>query len=241
MAVRLDNRQEDFEPAFAALLASKREATVDVATTVADILADVKSRGDAALLALTARFDEMSVDSVAELAVQQGEIDAALDGLTPDLRDALETAARRIRAFHQRQMPQDFDFTDDDGVGLGMRHTPVDAAGLYVPGGKAAYPSSVLMNAIPAAVAGVERRVIVVPAPGGYVGPMVLAAAAIAGVTEIWRIGGAQAIAALAYGTDSILPVDKIVGPGNAYVAAAKRQVYGTVGITPSPARRKSW
>ena len=231
MAVRLDNRQEDFEPAFAALLASKREATVDVATTVADILADVKSRGDAALLALTARFDEMSVDSVVELAVQQGEIDAALDGLTPDLRDALETAARRIRAFHQRQMPQDFDFTDDDGVGLGMRHTPVDAAGLYVPGGKAAYPSSVLMNAIPAAVAGVERRVIVVPAPGGYVSPMVLAAAAIAGVTEIWRIGGAQAIAALAYGTDSILPVDKIVGPGNAYVAAAKRQVYGTVGI----------
>ena len=231
MAVRLDSRQEDFEPAFAALLASKREATVDVATTVADILADVKSRGDAALLDLTARFDDLSADCVADLAVEQDEIDSALDGLTPDLRTALETAAQRIRAFHQRQMPQDFDFTDDDGVGLGLRHTPVDAAGLYVPGGKAAYPSSVLMNAIPAAVAGVERRVIVVPAPGGYVSPMVLAAAAIAGVTEIWRIGGAQAIAALAYGTDSILPVDKIVGPGNAYVAAAKRQVYGTVGI----------
>jgi len=231
MAVRLDNQQQDFESEFTALLASKREATADVATTVAAILADVQTRGDAALLELTARFDNLSADSMADLVVPQAEIDAAVAGLSDELRQALETAAARIRSFHERQMPQGFDITDDEGVELCMRYSPVDAAGLYVPGGKAAYPSSVLMNAIPAAVAGVQRRVIVVPAPGGFVSPMVLAAAGIAGVTEIWRVGGAQAIAALAYGTQSIRPVDKIVGPGNAYVAAAKRQVYGTVGI----------
>jgi len=231
MAVRLDNRQNGFEEGFAALLASKREATVDVADAVSSIIADVRARGDAALLELTAKFDGMPAGSMAELAVPRAAIDAALEGLTPGLRDALETAAARIRAFHQRQLPKGFEFTDDDGVGLGMRYSPVDAAGLYVPGGKAAYPSSVLMNAIPAAVAGVARRVIVVPAPQGYVSPMVLAAAGIAGIDEIWRVGGAQAVAALAYGTESIRPVDKIVGPGNAYVAAAKRQVYGTVGI----------
>ncbi|PDH55176.1 MAG: histidinol dehydrogenase [SAR116 cluster bacterium MED-G06] len=231
MAVRLDNCQDGFEAGFATLLASKREATVDVADTVSSIIADVRARGDAALLELTAKFDGMLAGSMAELAVPRSEIDAALDALTPALRDSLETAAARIRAFHERQFPQGFDFTDDDGVGLGMRYSPVDAAGLYVPGGKAAYPSSVLMNAIPAEVAGVPRRVIVVPAPQGYVSPMVLAAAGIAGVDEIWRVGGAQAVAALAYGTDSIRPVDKIVGPGNAYVAAAKRQVYGQVGI----------
>ena len=231
MAVRLDNRQDGFEEGFAALLASKREATVDVADTVSSIIADVRARGDAALLELTAKFDGLQAASMAELAVPRAEIDAALQGLTPALRDSLETAASRIRAFHERQRPQGFDFTDDDGVGLGMRYSPVDAAGLYVPGGKAAYPSSVLMNAIPAEVAGVARRVIVVPAPQGYVSPMVLAAAGIAGVDEIWRVGGAQAVAALAYGTASIRPVDKIVGPGNAFVAAAKRQVYGAVGI----------
>ena len=231
MAVRLDNCQDGFEAGFATLLASKREATVDVADTVSSIIADVRARGDAALLELTAKFDGMLAGSMAELAVPRSEIDAALDALTPALRGSLETAAARIRAFHERQLPQGFDFTDDDGVGLGMRYSPVDAAGLYVPGGKAAYPSSVLMNAIPAEVAGVPRRVIVVPAPQGYVSPMVLAAAGIAGVDEIWRVGGAQAVAALAYGTDSIRPVDKIVGPGNAYVAAAKRQVYGQVGI----------
>ena len=231
MAVRLDNRQDGFEEGFAALLASKCEATVDVADTVSSIIADVRARGDAALLELTAKFDGLQAASMAELAVPRAEIDAALQGLTPALRDSLETAASRIRAFHERQRPQGFDFTDDDGVGLGMRYSPVDAAGLYVPGGKAAYPSSVLMNAIPAEVAGVARRVIVVPAPQGYVSPMVLAAAGIAGVDEIWRVGGAQAVAALAYGTASIRPVDKIVGPGNAFVAAAKRQVYGAVGI----------
>ena len=231
MAVRLDNRQDDFEARFEMVLASKREATVDVADAVAGIIAEVRARGDAALLELTSKYDRLPAGSMAELAVGRDEIDAALGGLTPALRDSLETAAARIRRFHERQFPQGFDYEDEDGVGLGMRYLPVDAAGLYVPGGKAAYPSSVLMNAIPAAVAGVERRVIVVPAPDGYVSPMVLAAAGIAGVDEIWRVGGAQAVAALAYGTDSIRPVDKIVGPGNAYVAAAKRQVYGTVGI----------
>ena len=200
MAVRLDNRQDGFEAGFVALLASKREATVDVADTVSSIIADVRARGDAALLELTARFDGMEAASMAELAVPRSEVDAALDGLTPALRDSLETAAARIRAFHERQCPQGFDFTDDDGVGLGMRYSPVDAAGLYVPS-KTAYPSSVLMNAIPAEVAGVPRRVIVVPAPQGYVGPMVLAAAGIAGVDEIWRwrrTGRCR----LAYGTE---------------------------------------
>ena len=231
MAARLNQNQQDFEARFDALLASKREADVDVGEAVACIISDVRRRGDAALLDLTAKFDCLTANNVADLAVNRDEIDAALDALTPSLRDSLETAAKRIRAFHERQRPEGFDYTDDTGVGLGMRYTPVDAAGLYVPGGKAAYPSSVLMNAMPAAVAGVARRVIVVPAPDGFVSPMVLAAAGIAGVDEIWRIGGAQAIAALAFGSETIAPVDKIVGPGNAYVAAAKRQVYGTVGI----------
>ena len=231
MAARLDQNQQDFEARFAALLAAKREADVDVGNAVAAIIGDIRQRGDAALLDLTAKYDRLQADAVSELAVSRDEIDAALDGLTPALRQSLEMAASRIRAFHERQIPVGFDYQDDAGVGLGMRYTPVDAAGLYVPGGKAVYPSSVLMNAMPAAVAGVERRVIVVPAPDGFVSPMVLAAAGIAGVDEIWRVGGAQAIAALAYGTETIAPVDKIVGPGNAYVAAAKRQVYGTVGI----------
>lgn len=231
MAARLNQNQQDFEARFDALLASKREADVDVGEAVASIISDVRRRGDAALLDLTAKFDRLTANNVADLAVSRDEIEAALDALTPSLRDSLETAAKRIRAFHERQRPEGFDYTDDTGVGLGMRYTPVDAAGLYVPGGKAAYPSSVLMNAMPAAVAGVARRVIVVPAPDGFVSPMVLAAAGIAGVDEIWRIGGAQAIAALAFGSETIAPVDKIVGPGNAYVAAAKRQVYGTVGI----------
>ena len=231
MAARLNQNQQDFEARFDALLASKREADVDVGEAVAGIISDVRRRGDAALLDLTAKFDRLTANNVADLAVSRDEIEAALDALTPSLRDSLETAAKRIRAFHERQRPEGFDYTDDTGVGLGMRYTPVDAAGLYVPGGKAAYPSSVLMNAMPAGVAGVARRVIVVPAPDGFVSPMVLAAAGIAGVDEIWRIGGAQAIAALAFGSETIAPVDKIVGPGNAYVAAAKRQVYGTVGI----------
>ena len=231
MAARLDLGQPDFAARFEAVLDAKRESDVNVADRVAQIIANVRSHGDSALLELTERFDRLKADSVEALAVTRNEIDHAFNQLTPDLRHALETAATRIRSFHERQRPEGFEYTDDDGVALGMKFSPVDAAGLYVPGGKAAYPSSVLMNAIPAAVAGVERRVIVVPAPDGFVSPMVLAAAAIAGVTEIWKIGGAQAVAALAYGTQTIQPVDKIVGPGNAYVATAKRQVYGKVGI----------
>ena len=231
MAARLDLGQPDFAARFEAVLDAKRESDVNVADSVSQIIGDVRSRGDAALLELTERFDRLKADKVAALAVTRDEIDHALNQLTPELKAALETAATRIRSFHEKQRPEGFEYTDDDGVALGMKFSPVDAAGLYVPGGKAAYPSSVLMNAIPAAVAGVERRVIVVPAPDGFVSPMVLAAAAIAGVTEIWKIGGAQAVAALAYGTQTIQPVDKIVGPGNAYVAAAKRQVYGKVGI----------
>ena len=231
MAARLDLGQPDFAARFEAVLDAKRESDVNVADRVAQIIANVRSHGDPALLELTERFDRLKADSVEALAVTRDEIDHAFNQLTPDLRHALETAANRIRSFHERQRPEGFEYTDDDGVALGMKFSPVDAAGLYVPGGKAAYPSSVLMNAIPAAVAGVERRVIVVPAPDGFVSPMVLAAASIAGVTEIWKIGGAQAVAALAYGTQTIQPVDKIVGPGNAYVATAKRQVYGKVGI----------
>lgn len=231
MAIRLDYNQADFEPQFAALLDSKRESDQDVADIVASILARVRNEGDAALLDLTAQFDHFKQDNVAALAISKAEMQSALDALDAPLRAALVTARDRIRAFHEKQIPDGFGGFDDDGVALAMRYTAVDAAGLYVPGGKAAYPSSVLMNAIPAAVAGVERRVMVVPAPGGYVNPLVLAAAALADVTEIWRIGGAQAVAALAYGTKTIAPVDKIVGPGNAFVATAKRQVFGTVGI----------
>jgi histidinol dehydrogenase len=231
MATRLDFRQPDFESRFTLLLGSKRESDQDVSLAVAEIIADVRARGDAALLELTAKFDRLEADTVAALAVSKTEMDAALAALDPALRGALEVAATRIRAFHEKQLPTGFTYTDDAGVELGLRYTPVDAAGLYVPGGKAVYPSSVLMNAIPAQVAGVERRVIVVPAPHGYVSPMVLAAAALGGATEMWRLGGAQAVAALAYGTQTIVPVSKIVGPGNAYVAAAKRQVFGAVGI----------
>jgi histidinol dehydrogenase len=231
MSRRLDYSKPDFAAGFADLLASKRESDIDVSDAVAAIIADVRGRGDAALLALTAKFDRLQSDTVGALAVGVDEMHAALNELAPALRGALEVAASRIRAFHEKQLPVGLAYEDDNGVKLGMRYTPVDAAGLYVPGGKAVYPSSVLMNTIPAMVAGVQRRVIVVPAPEGYVSPMVLAAAALGGATEMWRIGGAQAVAALAYGTDSIKPVDKIVGPGNAYVAAAKRQVFGAVGI----------
>ena len=231
MATRLDYNQANFESQFSSLLNSKRESDQDVADVVASILARVRSEGDAALLDLTAQFDRFKQDNIAALAISKTEMQLALDELDPPLRTALEMARDRIRAFHEKQIPDDFGGLDDDGVAMAMRYTPVDAAGLYVPGGKAAYPSSVLMNAIPAAVAGVERRVMVVPATDGYVNPLVLAAAALAEVTEVWRIGGAQAVAALAYGTQTIAPVDKIVGPGNAFVATAKRQIFGTVGI----------
>ena len=231
MPSRLDSRSPDFEGDFGRLLTSKREDGADVSETVSGIIRSIRGDGDAALLELTRRFDQVNVETVADLAVDADTMDAALGRIDAEVRDALEAAASRIRGFHEKQFPDDLAYTDAAGVQLGLRHTPVDAAGLYVPGGKAAYPSSVLMNAIPAEVAGVGRRVMVVPTPQNAISDTVLAAARIAGITEIWRIGGAQAIAALAYGTETIAPVDKIVGPGNAYVATAKRQVFGQVGI----------
>ncbi|MEO8242863.1 MAG: histidinol dehydrogenase, partial [bacterium] len=223
MPLFLSTDQADFEARFAAMLGIKREEAEDVDQTVAAIIADVRARGDAALIELTRRFDRFEVT---ELAFSAAEIAAECAKVSSDDRAALELAATRIRAYHARQMPQDAAWTDEAGATLGWRWTPVSAAGLYVPGGLASYPSSVLMNAIPAKVAGVERLVICCPTPGGVVNPLVLLAAQIAGVDVIFRVGGAQAIAALAYGTESIAPVDKITGPGNAYVAAAKRRVF---------------
>ena len=231
MPFRLDTAAADFEERFSALLQSKREDGADVSAAVAAIIDQVRAEGDAAVIALTNKFDRRNASTMAELALDQETLAAAYARIDDELRDALETAAARIRAFHEKQLPQAIDYQDDAGVRLGMRHGPVDAAGLYVPGGKAAYPSSVLMNAMPATVAGVARRVMVVPAPDGELSDPVLAAAHIAGISECWTIGGAQAVAALAWGTESIRPVDKIVGPGNAYVATAKRQVFGRVGI----------
>ena len=220
----------DFEARFAALLGMKREAAEDVDFAVAGIIADVRARGDAALLELTARFDQLEL-TAATLAFSAAEIAAECAKVSVEDRTALELAASRIRAYHERQLPQDANWVDGAGAQLGWRWTPVSAAGLYVPGGLASYPSSVLMNAIPAKVAGVQRLVIACPTPGGIVNPLVLLAARLAGVETIYRIGGAQAIAALAYGTQTIAAVDKITGPGNAYVAAAKRRVFGRVGI----------
>jgi histidinol dehydrogenase len=230
MPLRLDHASPRFEAAFAAMLAAKREHAADVGEAVAAIIADVRARGDAALIDYSRRFDRLEL-SPETLRVPADEIDRLAARCDPEAVAALEFAARRIESFHARQRPADQDDVDAGGVRLGYRWTAVDAAGLYVPGGTAAYPSSVLMNALPARVAGVERLVMTVPAPDGVLNPLVLAAARLAGVDEIYRIGGAQAVAALAYGTESIAPVDKIVGPGNAYVAAAKRQVFGQVGI----------
>jgi histidinol dehydrogenase len=220
----------DFEAAFVQLLSMKREEAEDVDQAVAAIIADVRARGDAALIDLTARFDRMEV-TAERLAFSEAEIEAEIAKVSPEDRAALELAAERIRAYHARQLPEDQSWTDASGATLGWRWTPVSAAGLYVPGGQASYPSSVLMNAIPAKVAGVERLVVTCPTPGGVVNPLVLLAARIAGVDTVYRVGGAQAVAALAYGTATIAPVDKITGPGNAYVAAAKRRVFGRVGI----------
>lgn len=228
--LRLDARAPDFAARFDALVNARREADEDVSAKVREIIARVRAEGDAALRALTQQYDRHDPD-VTGWRVDEAEMDAALEGLDADLRAALELAAQRIAAYHEKQRPQDRDETDAAGVRLGARWSAVDAAGLYVPGGRAAYPSSVLMNAIPARVAGVERIAIVTPTPDGIVNPLVLAAAKIAGVNEVWRIGGAQAIAALAYGTSRIATVDVIVGPGNAWVAEAKRQLYGVVGI----------
>ncbi len=230
MPIRLDTRSPDFEKRFAAFLTARRAQEADVEEVVAGIIADVRARGDAALIEATRRFDRLEL-TPATMAWTEAEIDAAIARVPAAQRAALELAAERIRAYHERQKPADARWTDAAGADLGWRWTPVGAAGLYVPGGLASYPSSVLMNAIPARVAGVERLEIAAPAPGGEVNPLVLLAARLAGVDRIWKIGGAQAIAALAYGTETIAPVDKITGPGNAYVAAAKRQVFGVVGI----------
>ncbi|WP_427025632.1 histidinol dehydrogenase [Aureimonas ureilytica] len=230
MPQRLHLSEPDFETRFRALLAAKREASVDVETAVRAIIDDVRARGDAAVIELTARFDELTL-TPETLRVPESEIEAALAATPPRTREALELAHRRIESHHIRQRPKDDRYTDAIGAELGSRWTAVESVGLYVPGGAASYPSSVLMNAVPAKVAGVNRIAMVVPAMRGALNPLVLAAARIAGVSEIYRIGGAQAIAALAYGTQSISPVAKIVGPGNAYVASAKRQVFGTVGI----------
>ena len=230
MPITLDATAPDFETRFTALLSAKREDSPDVDDIVAGIIADVRQRGDAAVIALTERFDRVAL-TPETLRFSPQEIAALVAEVSPAERAALELAADRIRAYHARQMPEDASWTEESGAMLGWRWTPVSAAGLYVPGGLASYPSSVLMNAIPAKVAGVERLAIVVPTPDGKANPLVLLAAQIAGVDEIYRIGGAQAIAALAYGTESIAPVDKITGPGNAFVAAAKRRVFGKVGI----------
>ena len=234
--LRLSSSDTGFARDFAALVAARRETDSDVSAQVSAIIADVRERGDEVLTELTERFDHHTLATEADWRISPEACAAAYEALDPTLRAALEVAAKRIRAYHAAQLPEDRDYTDAEGVRLGARWSAVDAAGLYVPGGRAAYPSSLLMNAIPAKVAGVARLVVVTPTPAGPNGkvelnPLVLAAAHIAGVDEIWRVGGAHAVAALAYGTDRIAPVDVITGPGNAYVAEAKRQLFGVVGI----------
>ena len=230
MPVRLDRQSADFDQRFRDFLAAKREVSADVERATRAIVDDVAARGDAALLEATTKFDRLTIEA-SGLRITAAEIDAAVKACDGKTIDALKFARDRIETFHRRQLPKDERFIDAEGVELGWRWSAVDAVGLYVPGGTAAYPSSVLMNAVPAKVAGVPRVVMVVPAPDGRLNPLVLAAAQLGGVSEIYRVGGAQAVAALAYGTATIAPVAKIVGPGNAYVAAAKRQVFGKVGI----------
>ena len=220
-----------FESAFARIVRDRRESDTQVGRDVASMINEVRERGDAALAEYTARFDSHRLAQDDDWCIPLAACREAYDALDPDLRDALETAASRIRAYHEGQLPENRDYTDDIGMRLGARWNAVEAAGLYVPGGRASYPSSLLMNAIPAKVAGAERLVVTAPTPGGETNALVLAAAHIAGVDEIWRVGGAQAVAALAYGTDRIGKVDVIAGPGNAWVAEAKRQLYGVVGI----------
>ncbi len=229
--LRLNSRDPGFESAFARLVKDRRENDADVERDVSLIIESVRNRGDAALAELTQRFDGHSLAADVGWTISREECREAYDDLLPDLRAALELAAQRIRAYHEEQLPENRDFTDREGVRLGAIWRAVDAAGLYIPGGRASYPSSLLMNAIPAKVAGVERLVVMHPTPKGVINPLVLAAAHIADVDEIWRIGGAQAVAALAYGTARIKPVDVITGPGNTWVAEAKRQLFGVVGI----------
>ena len=229
---RLSTKDADFERRFARIVADRRESGEDVARAVQGILGEVRNRGDMALAEYTQRFDKHRLDADGDWRIGARGLRArAFEALEPATREALELAAERIADYHQAQLPKNRDYTDDTGARLGARWSAVEAAGLYVPGGRAAYPSSLLMNAIPARVAGVERLVVTTPTPNGAVNELVLAAAHLAGVDEVWRVGGAQAIGALAYGTDRIAPVDVITGPGNSYVAEAKRQLYGVVGI----------
>ncbi len=228
---RLSSSQPDFLSRLDRLLQFDDATDASIETTVARILADVKSRGDEAVVEYTNKFDRMSAKAMAEFTLPKSRLDQALAELEPERRQALEAAAERVRKYHERQLQASWSYTEEDGTMLGQQVTALDRVGLYVPGGKAAYPSSVLMNAIPAKVAGVRELIMVVPTPGGEQNELVLAAAAIAGVDTVFTIGGAQAVAALAYGTQTVPQVDKIVGPGNAYVAAAKRRVFGTVGI----------
>ncbi len=228
---RLDARNKDFQASLDRLLAYEQTQDAEVERTVAAIVQDVRQRGDAAVLEYTAKFDRLSVSSIEALTLSSADLQSALDSIPRDQRDALEVAASRIRVYHEHQKSESWDFQEADGTRLGQKITPLDRAGLYVPGGKAAYPSSVLMNAIPAKVAGVGELIMVVPTPDGLRNNTVLAAAKIAGVDRVFTIGGAQAVAALAYGTASIPKVDKVTGPGNAYVAEAKRRVFGVVGI----------
>src|ERR1700754_4885665 len=230
MPVRLDRSSADFDERFGKFLNAKREVSADVEAAARAIVQDVAARGDAALIEATRKFDRLELDA-GGLRVTPAEIDAAIKACDAKTLEALSFARDRIEAFHRTQVPKDERFTDALGVELGWRWSAIEAVGLYVPGGTAAYPSSVLMNAVPANVAGVARVVMVVPSPDGKLNPLVLAAAHLGGVSEIYRVGGAQAVAALAYGTATIAPVAKIVGPGNAYVAAAKRLVFGKVGI----------
>jgi histidinol dehydrogenase len=228
---RLDTREAGFSEQLVAVTAWQDELDQDVNRTVADVLADIARRGDAALLDYTARFDKLEAASVAELEVSSDRQAAALERIATDHRVALERAAERVRSYHEHQLQESWQYRDESGNLLGQQITPLERAGIYVPGGKASYPSSVLMNAVPASVAGVSEIIMVVPAPGGELNDLVLAAACIAGVDRVFTIGGAQAIGALAYGTQTVPAVDKIVGPGNLYVATAKRQVFGRVGI----------
>jgi histidinol dehydrogenase len=231
MIRRLSIQTSNFDDELKDLLALEAEQDASIEKTVLEILADIRRRGDAALLDYTRKFDHLDLHNASHLELPASELHTALASLSPEQRSALEAAADRIRIFHERQRLEGWTYTEADGTVLGQRVTPLDRVGLYVPGGKAAYPSSVLMNAIPAKVAGVQELIMVVPTPGGERNPLVLAAAAIAGVDRVFTIGGAQAVGALAYGTETVPPVDKIVGPGNAYVANAKRHVFGTVGI----------
>ncbi len=230
MPLKLSTSDPSFEEDFAAFLSARREAEVDVSETVSTILADVRQRGDEALIDYTARFDRLSL-TPETLRIEKAALSDAEQACDTETLDALRLAAERIRLYHEKQRPEDLSYKDETGVLLGHRWTPISDVGLYVPGGRASYPSSLLMNAIPAKVAGVQRLIVTVPTPDGEINPLILVAAKICGIEEVYRVGGAQAVAAMAYGTGAVATVDKIVGPGNAYVAEAKRQVFGTVGI----------